>query len=48
MPAPLHPDEYNRRLTSVRAAMAERQLDLLILGDTAKMNWMPGFDAWSY
>ena len=48
MPAPFHPDEYNRRLTSVRAAMDERQLDVLIIGDPANMNWLTGFDAWSF
>ena len=48
MPAPFHPDEYNRRLTSVRAAMDERQLDVLIVGDPANMNWLTGFDAWSF
>ena len=47
MPAPFHPDEYHRRLTSVRAAMDERQLDVLIVGDPANMNWLTGFDAWS-
>ena len=48
MPAPFHPDEYKRRLTSVRAAMDERQLDVLIIGDPANMNWLTGFDAWSF
>ena len=48
MPAPFHPDEYKRRLTSLRAAMDERQLDVLIIGDPANMNWLTGFDAWSF
>ena len=48
MPAPFHPDEYKRRLTSVRSAMNERQLDVLIIGDPANMNWLTGFAAWSF
>jgi len=44
MPAPFHLDEYHRRLTSVRAAMDERQLDVLIIGDPANMNWLTGFE----
>ncbi|MEK9786201.1 MAG: Xaa-Pro peptidase family protein, partial [Gammaproteobacteria bacterium] len=40
--------EYQRRLEVVRAAMAEKDLYALVIGDPANMNWLTGFDAWSF
>lgn len=40
--------EYERRLGLVRKAMAGRDLDALVIGDPANMNWLTGFDAWSF
>ncbi len=48
MPAPFTQIEYQRRLNLVRAAMAERNLDALVIGDPSNMNWLTGFDAWSF
>lgn len=48
MPAPFSAAEYQTRLEKVRASMAEYQLDALIIGDPSNMNWLTGFDAWSF
>ena len=40
--------EYERRLEKVRSAMSEKNLDALVIGDPANMNWLTGFDAWSF
>ena len=40
--------EYQRRLTKVRTAMSDKELDALVIGDPANMNWLTGFDAWSF
>ena len=40
--------EYERRLEKVRRAMSEKNLDALVIGDPANMNWLTGFDAWSF
>ncbi|MEE9336009.1 MAG: aminopeptidase P family N-terminal domain-containing protein [Granulosicoccaceae bacterium] len=48
MAAPFTKDEYHQRLATVRAAMADQQLDALLVGDPANMNWLTGFDAWSF
>lgn len=40
--------EYAHRLSRVRAAMAERNLDLMVIGDPANINWLTGYDAWSF
>ena len=48
MPAPFNHEEYQTRLEKVRTSMAEYQLDALIIGDPSNMNWLTGFDAWSF
>lgn len=48
MPAPFNLEEYQGRLLRVRSAMEEQQLDALVIGDPANMNWLTGFDAWSF
>ena len=40
--------EYQHRLTKVRSAMSDKELDALVIGDPANMNWLTGFDAWSF
>jgi len=40
--------EYSARQDSVRANMRDRSLDAVIIGDPANMNWLTGFDAWSF
>lgn len=48
MRAAFEKKEYQQRLDRVRASLSARQLDALIIGDPANMNWLTGFDAWSF
>lgn len=48
MPAPFSAEEYQTRLHLIRTRMAEKNLDALLVGDPANMNWLTGFDAWSF
>ena len=40
--------EYGRRLDKVRAAMAERGIDVLFVEDPSNMAWLTGYDGWSF
>ena len=40
--------EFAARLGKTRAAMQGRGLDLLILSDPSNMNWLTGYDGWSF
>ena len=46
MTVPFAPQEYQQRLKRVRTAMNGRDLDAMVIGDPANMNWLTGFDAW--
>lgn len=48
MAPPFSPGEYAERLTRVRTAMQARELDALVIGDPANINWLTGYDAWSF
>ena len=51
MPTPtLHfsREEFSQRLAASRAAMQERGFDLLIISDPSNMNWLTGYDGWSF
>jgi Xaa-Pro dipeptidase len=48
MPPPFARTEYQHRLDKVRASMTTDNLDALVIGDPANMNWLTGFDAWSF
>lgn len=51
MPTPtLHftRDEFAQRISKTRAAMQARGLDLLIVTDPSNMNWLTGYDGWSF
>jgi len=41
-------NEYKERLTKVKAAMQKKGIDLLISHDPANMNYLTGYDAWSF
>ncbi len=41
-------DEYQGRLARTRAEMVRRDLDLLIVTDPSNMNWLTGYDGWSF
>ena len=45
---PFTRSEYAQRLAKTRAAMAQRGVDLLIVTDPANMNWLTGYDGWSF
>jgi Xaa-Pro dipeptidase len=40
--------EYDDRLRRVRHVMRERGLDAIIIGDPSNINWLCGYDAWSF
>ncbi len=48
MPPPFEKSEYASRLARVRDSMSGQEIDGLIVGDPANMNWLTGFDAWSF
>ena len=41
-------DEYKKRLKKVQASMQEKGIELLISQDTNNMNYLTGYDAWSF
>lgn len=41
-------EEYAQRLTKTRRAMEEKGVDLLIVSDPSNMNWLTGYDGWSF
>tara|TARA_B100001123_G_scaffold135857_2_gene157662 strand:- start:2816 stop:4009 length:1194 start_codon:yes stop_codon:yes gene_type:complete len=40
--------EYGRRLAETKKRMADAGFDLIICQDPANMNWLTGFDGWSF
>ncbi len=40
--------EYADRLAKVRAAMADRDLDVLVAADPSNIAWLTGYDGWSF
>ncbi|MGB0410737.1 MAG: M24 family metallopeptidase [Pikeienuella sp.] len=40
--------EYDARLGATRAAMAAADIDALIVTDPSNMNWLTGYDGWSF
>lgn len=48
MAPPFTRNEYADRLNRVRTAMQGRDLDVLVIGDPANINWLTGYDAWSF
>jgi ectoine hydrolase len=45
---PFERAEYDRRLAAVCAAMGEAGVDVLLVTDPANMNYLTGYDAWSF
>ncbi len=45
---PFSAQEYAERLEKVRAAMADRDLDTLVVSDPSNMAWLTGYDGWSF
>ena len=42
------PAEYAARLAKVRAAMAARDIECLVVSDPSNMHWLTGYDGWSF
>ena len=40
--------EFEARIARTRAAMAERGLEVLLITDPSNMNWLTGYDGWSF
>ena len=45
---PFQKSEYDRRIQDVKERMQRDGFDLLICQDPANMNWLTGFDGWSF
>ena len=45
---PFSHEEYQRRLAQTRAAMARDGIDTLVVSDPSNMNWLTGYDGWSF
>ena len=41
-------EEYKQRLNKVKKSMQEKGIELLISQDTNNMNYLTGYDAWSF
>ncbi len=41
-------EEYNQRLANTKKSMEEKGIDVLIVTDPANMNYLTGFDGWSF
>ena len=48
MISPFTADEYRARVAKVRAAMAKRGLDTMIVSDIANQLWLTGCEGWSF
>ncbi len=48
MAPPFSQIEYNSRAQRVRDAMRNQNLDALIIGNPDNINWLTGYDAWSF
>ena len=45
---PFEQSEYDARIAKTRARMADLALDTLIVSDPSNMNWLTGYDGWSF
>ena len=48
MPTVFPKDEYQNRIQKTREKMAERDIDLLVISQPANMNYLTGYDGWSF
>jgi ectoine hydrolase len=45
---PFSIQEYQRRLSKTRKAMVKQNIDVLFVEDPSNMNWLTGYDGWSF
>lgn len=48
MKFPFTKKEYQARVRKVKATMKKRGIDILIASDPGNMNWLTGYDGWSF
>ena len=48
MPPPFDAAEYDARQRRTKAAIADRGLDAIVIGAPSNINWLTGYDAWSF
>jgi len=48
MAPPFAKTEYDDRLRRTRASLEKNGLDALVVGDPSNINWLTGYDAWSF
>ncbi len=48
MAPPFSPAEYADRVQRTRQSMEKHGLDALVIGDPNNINWLTGYDAWSF
>ena len=48
MSVPFSPSEYQARISAVKARMSEAGVDTLVVADPANMNYLTGYNAWSF
>lgn len=41
-------EEYKQRMKKTQKSMAEKAIDMLIVTNPANMNYLTGFDGWSF
>ncbi|MEM7070965.1 MAG: M24 family metallopeptidase [Pseudomonadota bacterium] len=41
-------EEYSKRLLKTRTAMEKKGIDVLMVTDPSNMNWLSGYDGWSF
>ena len=41
-------EEYSLRFEKVKKKMSEKDLDILIISDPSNMNYLTGYDGWSF
>lgn len=48
MPAVFEAQEYTRRVDATKRSMQEKGIDLLVISQPANMNYLTGYDGWSF
>ena len=48
MAPPFSKSEYDNRMARVKAVMKSKNLDGLLIGNPNNINWLTGYDAWSF
>ena len=48
MAPPFSTAEYEERQARTRHAVADRGLDVIVIGDPSNIDWLTGYDAWSF